>query len=98
MARQPVKLLDDDEPFLDDEQLAKLRRGNEVLPPALFAMLTASETEAKASREQRDTATRPVMVPLTIQVEKSTADALRALGPGWQERAGEILRRDLARK
>lgn len=67
------------------EHMARAKSASDTIPPHLYARLT--------SPRRRGPGKRPAKVPVTIKVEPSLLDALRASGAGWQVRAAEALRR-----
>jgi uncharacterized protein (DUF4415 family) len=78
---------DPDASELTDLELANLRPAHEVLPPALYAALTArgrSKVENKG-------------VPLTLRVDPDVLAAYKATGPGWEARMNAALARGAPR-
>lgn len=67
-----------DNPELTDAELAQLRPAREVLPPDLFAALSA---RGEASSR----------VPVTLSVDAATLDAFKATGEGWKSRMNKAL-------
>jgi uncharacterized protein (DUF4415 family) len=75
---------DPDSPELDDEFFRDARPASMVLPPAVYADLTAPRSHPDAE---------PAKVQVTFPVDQDVFDGLQASGPGWQARANEALRR-----
>jgi uncharacterized protein (DUF4415 family) len=93
MARKPDPyLIDDDNPELTDEQLANLRPASEVLPPELYARLTARKP---GQRGPQKAATK---VAVTLRLDPEVLAAFKADGPGWQTRINQALKKVVARK
>jgi uncharacterized protein (DUF4415 family) len=76
---------DPDSPELTEEDFARLRPAQEVLPPDLYASLTRS----KGGRPKSDV----TKVPVTLRVDPDTLAAYKATGAGWQTRMNEVLRK-----
>jgi len=95
-------LSDPDCPPLTDKQLARMRPAREVLPPALFAMLTDKrkpstvtlvtdeEDRARQKRIGRPPLARP-KVPIHIRLSAPVLEAFKATGKGWQTRIDNLL-------
>lgn len=75
-----------DNPELTDEELARLRTAQEVLPPALFAGLVNRGGRPRAAIRK---------VPVTLRVDPAILDAYKATGDGWQTRMHAALVRGL---
>ncbi|MCJ2072848.1 BrnA antitoxin family protein [Methylobacterium sp. J-030] len=72
---------DPDAAELTDLELANLRPAQDVLPPALYAALTArGRPKAEIKR-----------VSLTLRVDPDVLAAYKADGPGWQARMNAAL-------
>lgn len=76
-------LTDDDNPELTDERIKAMRPASEVLPPALYARLVERY-------EARPAGTKEAIV---LHLDPDVAARLRADGPGWEDRAGAMLRK-----
>ena len=76
---------DPDSPELGDEFFRDARPASVMLPPAIYADLTAP-------REVHPDA-KPAKVQVTFPVDQDAFEGLEASGPGWQARANEALRR-----
>jgi uncharacterized protein (DUF4415 family) len=93
MARKPdPHLIDDDNPELTDEQLANLRPASEVLPPELYARLTARRPGQRGAQKA------PTKVAVTLRLDPEVVAAFKADGPGWQTRINQALKKVVARK
>ncbi len=67
---------------LTDEELARFRPANEVLPPSLLAKLRApGRPKAEVTKER-----------ITIRLSPDVLSAFRASGSGWQTRMDAALR------
>lgn len=67
---------------LTDEELARMRPADEVLPPSLLRKLRGAQ---KA----------PTKVQVTVRLDPDVLERLKADGPGWQPRMNTILRQAL---
>jgi uncharacterized protein (DUF4415 family) len=93
VARRPDPyLIDDDNPQLTDEQLANLRPASEVLPPELYARLTARRPGQRGAQKA------PTKVAVTLRLDPEVVAAFKADGPGWQTRINQALKKVVARK
>jgi uncharacterized protein (DUF4415 family) len=93
MARKPDPyLIDDDNPELTDEQLANLRPASEVLPPELYARLTARRPGQRGAQKA------PTKVAVTLRLDPEVVAAFKADGPGWQTRINQALKKIVARR
>ena len=75
-------MLDDENPELTEADFARMRPVSEVLPPALYARLLARSEASKSGKVEA----------VVIHLDPETAARLRADGPGWEDRAGDIPR------
>ncbi|MGY2053246.1 BrnA antitoxin family protein [Methylobacterium sp. JK268] len=71
-----------DNPPLTGEELGRMRRGPEGLPPDLAAAFR-SRGGRPASDAKR--------VPISLRVDPDVLAAFKATGPGWQTRMNEVL-------
>ena len=78
--------LDPDSPELDEDFFANARPAREVMPPELYAELTASP-------RRRGPGKKPAKAQVTLRLDQDVIEGLRASGQGWQVRANEALRR-----
>lgn len=78
--------LDPDSPELGEDFFANARPAREVMPPALYAELTASP-------RRRGPGKKPPKEQVTLRLDQDVVEGLRASGQGWQVRANEALRR-----
>lgn len=76
-------LTDDDNPELTDEQIKAMRPASEVLPPTLHARLVERYEARRAGTKEA----------VVLHLDSDVAERLRADGPGWEDRAGEMLRK-----
>ncbi len=77
--------MDPDSPELTEEFFKNARPAREVLPPELYAELTAPR--------RRGPGAKPAKAQVTLRLDRDVLEGLRASGPGWQARANEALRR-----
>ncbi len=77
--------LDPDNPELGDEFFARARPAREMMPPEMYAALTAPRRRGAAVKEPK--------AQVTLRLDRDVLDALRATGPGWQSRANAALRK-----
>lgn len=77
---------DPDSPELDEDFFANARPAREVMPPALYAELTATPRRRGPGR-------KPAKGQVTLRLDQDVIEGLRASGQGWQVRANEALRR-----
>ena len=68
------------------EDFARARPAKEMMPPALYAELTAP-------RRTRGPGTKPAKAQVTLRLDRDVIEGLRATGRGWQVRANDALRR-----
>jgi len=80
-------LIDDDNPPWTEEDFARARPAREVLPPDLYAALTA-----KRKPGERGPQKAPTKVQVTLRLDRSVVDHFKASGPGWQTRMNAALR------
>jgi uncharacterized protein (DUF4415 family) len=71
-----------DSPELTDEELAKAKPMAEAMPE-LYAKLVAAKAALELQAAQ----------PASINLDGDLAARLQALGPGWESRANDALRR-----
>ena len=76
---------DPDNPELTEEDFARMRPAQEVLPPDLYASLTRN----KGGRPKSEV----TKVPITLRIDPDTLAAYKATGAGWQTRMNEALRK-----
>ena len=76
---------DPDNPELDDDWFARARPAKDVLPPALYAELTAP-------RRTRGPGAKPAKAQVTLRLDQDVIEGLRATGRGWQGRVNAALR------
>lgn len=93
MARRPNPyLIDDDNPALGDAELAAMRPAGEVLPPDVYAALTAAEPTRRPG--QRGPGRRPAKVAVTLRLDPAAIAAWRGSGDGWQSRINDLVVRE----
>lgn len=71
-------------PELGEKFFRDARPASMMLPPAVYADLTAPGGHPDAEPDE---------VQVTFPVDQDVFDGLQASGPGWQARANEALRR-----
>jgi uncharacterized protein (DUF4415 family) len=79
--KEPV--FDDDNPEWTEEDFAKARPPEEILPPHLLAQFKATRGAQKA----------PTKVAVSIRLSPEVISYFKAKGPGWQSRIDEALRK-----
>ena len=72
---------DADNPELSDEQLARLRPAQELLPPALYDALTRRGRPFSPNKR----------VQVTLRLDPNAVAAFKATGRGWQSRINEAV-------
>lgn len=92
MNNTPVPLTDNDGEVrsLNNEDLAAFKPAASVLPPAVYAMLTAP-------RKPRGANKAPTKTQVTLRLDQDVLAAFKATGKGWQTRINEALRREIQR-
>src|SRR3982074_826492 len=78
-----VQVYDDDNPEWTEEDFAKARPPEEVLPPHLLAQFKATRGPQKALTK----------VAVSIRLSPEVISYFKAKGPGWQSRIDEALRK-----
>jgi uncharacterized protein (DUF4415 family) len=79
--KEPV--FDDDNPEWTEEDFAKARPPEEVLPPHLLAQFKATHRPQKA----------PTKVAVSIRLSPEVISYFKAKGPDWQSKIDEALRK-----
>jgi uncharacterized protein (DUF4415 family) len=82
-------LIDDDAPELTDAELAEMRPAREVLPPAVYEMLTRGRVGRPLKPDRK--------IAIKLRLDPDVVAAFRATGDGWQTRINDILRRTVSR-
>lgn len=80
-SKEPV--FDDDNPEWTEEDFAKARPPEEVLPPEILAQFKGFRGPQKA----------PTKVPISIRLSADVVAHYKATGPGWQSRIDDTLRK-----
>jgi uncharacterized protein (DUF4415 family) len=80
---------DPDMPEWTSEDFAKARAASEVLPRGLY------EAAVKRCRGQRGPQKAPVKKAITLRIDPDILARYKAMGPGWQSRMNEALRRSI---
>lgn len=78
--KEPV--FDADNPEWTDEDFARARPIEEVLPPEIVAQFKGYRGRQKA----------PTKVAVSIRLSREVVDHFKSQGPGWQSRIDEALR------
>lgn len=74
----------DDNPEWTEEDFARARPADEILPPHVVAALVRKTGgRPKGSNKEQ----------VTLRIDRDVLDRFRASGPGWQSRINEALRR-----
>lgn len=78
----------DDAPELGDEffSRAEVRKGNEVIRPATGTLTKRGRPKADDPKQQ-----------VTLRLDRHVLEAFRALGPGWQSRINDELKKSARR-
>jgi uncharacterized protein (DUF4415 family) len=93
VARKPDPyLIDDENPEWTEEDFKRARPASEVLPPELYARLTARRPGQRGAQKA------PTKVAVTLRLDPDVVDAFKADGPGWQTRINQALKKVVARK
>lgn len=93
MARKPDPyLIDDENPEWTEEDFKRARPASEVLPPELYARLTARRPGQRGAQKA------PTKVAVTLRLDPDVVAAFKADGPGWQTRINQALKKVVARK
>ncbi len=80
----------DDNPELTDEQVASLRPGANVLPQELLSALP------KRRPGQRGPGKKPTKVVISLRIDPTALEALKASGEGWASRVAAAVEREAA--
>uniref|UniRef100_E6VHL3 BrnA antitoxin family protein n=1 Tax=Rhodopseudomonas palustris (strain DX-1) TaxID=652103 RepID=E6VHL3_RHOPX len=80
-SKEPV--FDDDNPEWTEEDFARARPPEEVLPPEILAQF----------KHHRGPQRAPTKVPVSIRLSADVVAHYKATGPGWQSRIDETLRK-----
>lgn len=86
MARKKIPWDDDDAPELTDEIMARLRPAREVLPPDLYAALTARKPGQRGKQK------KPTKKPVYIRLDPEVLAHFKSTGAGWQSRINNFLK------
>jgi len=86
---KPV-VFDDDNPEWTEEDFARARPANEVLPPEIVSALVRKPGRPVGYRKEG------AKRSLTLRLDPDVIDGWRATGPGWQARINDALRASLA--
>lgn len=82
MPRKPDPyLIDQDNPELDAEAIARGRPAREVLPKGLYETLTR----------------RAETVSVTLDIDRSVLERFQSAGPNWRQRINEALKKAAGR-
>jgi uncharacterized protein (DUF4415 family) len=73
-----------------DEDFARARPAKDVLPRALYEAAIK-----KRRRGQRGPQKTPVKKAITLRIDPDILARYKAMGPGWQSRMNEALRRSV---
>jgi uncharacterized protein (DUF4415 family) len=94
MPRKPDPfLIDDENPELTAEDIARARPAREVLPKSFFDEIA----RLKKKRGQRGPQKKPTKVAVTIRLDRDVVKKFKARGPGWQTRINEVLKKAAGR-
>ena len=85
MANKPV-VFDDDNPEWAAEDFAKARAGSEVLPPEFLKAFKRTPGRPKGSTTSNKSL-------VSLRLDNDVLEKFRAMGPGWQSRINEAMRR-----
>lgn len=79
--KEPI--FDDDNPEWTEEDFARARPPEEVLPPEILAQFKNTRGPQKS----------PTKIPVSLRLSADVVDHFKATGPGWQSRIDEALRK-----
>jgi uncharacterized protein (DUF4415 family) len=79
--KEPV--FDDDNPEWTEEDFAKARPPEEVLPPELLAQFKKTRGPQKI----------PTKIPVSLRLSADVLNHFKGSGPGWQSRIDDALRK-----
>lgn len=82
---------DPDNPELTDEFFKNARPAAEVLPPELYAQLTAQRGRGRP----RGSVAAQTKDQVTLRLDHDVLAAFKATGRGWQTRINDLLRADI---
>ena len=82
---RPV-IFDDDNPEWTEEDFARARAGEDVLPAVLVAAL-------KRGRGRPAGSATSAKQQVTLRLDREAVERLKAAGPGWQSRINEAVRK-----
>lgn len=82
-SRKKEPVFDKENPEWTKEDFARARPAHEVLPPKVLA----------AFRKTRGPQASPKKVPISIRLSQDVVDHFRSMGPGWQRRIDDTLKR-----
>ena len=88
MSEEKPVIFDEDSPEWTEEMFARARPADEVLPPAIAALLVRPRGRPALAPEARKQ-------KVNIRLSADVLTALRSSGAGWQTRADELLRSGL---
>ncbi len=83
--KNPV-LDNDDAPELTEELAKRLRPASEMLPPELYAALTARKPGQRGKQKS------PTKQGIYIRLDAEILQHFKATGAGWQRRINDFLR------
>jgi uncharacterized protein (DUF4415 family) len=83
---QDVIASDPDNPEWTDEQFARAKAATDVLPSDLLAELKSRGGRPRSPSRK---------LPVKLRLDPDVVEGFRALGPGWQTRMNEVLKREL---
>ncbi len=79
--KEPV--FDDDNPEWTEEDFARARPPEEVLPPEILAQFKNTRGPQKA----------PTKIPVSLRLSADVVKYFKDTGPGWQSRIDDALRK-----
>lgn len=88
-SRLPVIDHDGEVGDLSQVDAALFKPAAEVLPPDLYAGLTAMNKKRRGERGEQKT---PTKLPVSVRLDADVLAAFRATGKGWQTRLNEAAR------
>jgi uncharacterized protein (DUF4415 family) len=74
---------DDDNPEWTEEDFAKARPPEEILPPEILAQFKNTRGPQK----------QPTKIPVSIRLSSDVVQYFKDTGPGWQSRIDDALRK-----
>ncbi len=78
---------EEENPEWTEEDFSRARPAHEILPPDVLSVFKKTRGPQRASKK----------VPVSIRLSAEVVEHFRELGPGWQRRIDEVLKKAIAR-